>query len=127
CLNAGHIALLHRTVHRSSDSVSRVPIPSTGKAPPRRRGVARRGPRNSGPYMPLSIYDVSAPVFIRGLSSLTSFLKKASAHATARKIDPSALLSARLSPDMFTFTRQVQLSSDFAKTTLARIAAIDAP
>jgi hypothetical protein len=72
--------------------------------------------------MHASMYSLSIPVFRRTLTNLSAILDKAVKHAEARKIDPSVLLAARLYPDMFTFTRQVQLASDFAKGTAARLA-----
>lgn len=77
--------------------------------------------------MPLSLYDSSIPVFQRTLTTTSTILDKAAAHCTARKIDPAALLTARLFPDMFPLTRQVQLVSDFAKGGAARLAGIDIP
>jgi hypothetical protein len=77
--------------------------------------------------MSLSIYDVSVPVFMRRLSSLSAILKKAADHAAARKIESAALLTARLYPDMFHLTRQVQTTADFPKLSLARVAGIEAP
>ena len=68
------------------------------------------------------MYSLSVPVFRRSLVNLSVILEKAAAHAQEHKIDPAALLDARLYPDMFTFTRQVQLASDFAKGTAARLA-----
>lgn len=77
--------------------------------------------------MSLSLYDVSVPVFTQSLEALSAVLKKAALHAEARKIEPQTFLSARLFPDMFTLTRQVQLASDFAKGGAARIAGVDVP
>jgi uncharacterized protein len=77
--------------------------------------------------MPLSMYQVSVPVFQRMLSNLTLVLDKAMAHMAARKIEPAALLNARLYPDMLSFVRQVQLAADFAKNSTARLAGIDPP
>lgn len=77
--------------------------------------------------MPLSMYQASVPVFVTMLTNLSGLLDKAAAHASARKIDPAALLTMRLSPDMFAFTRQVQLASDFAKGATARLAAQEPP
>jgi hypothetical protein len=68
------------------------------------------------------MYTLSIPVFRRTLTNLSAILDKAAAHAEARKIDPAALLGARLYPDMLPFTRQVQLASDFSKGTAARLA-----
>src|SRR6266700_7498115 len=72
------------------------------------------------------MHSLSIPVFRRTLTNLSVILDKAAAYAEARKIDPATLLGARLYPDMFTFTRQVQLASDFAKGAAARLAG-DAP
>ena len=72
--------------------------------------------------MKASMYSLSVPVFRRALNNLSAILDKAAAHAEARKIEPVVLLSARLYPDMFAFTRQVQLTSDFAKGAAARLA-----
>lgn len=73
------------------------------------------------------LYAVSIPVFRQMLTALDAVLVKAEAHAAARNIDPDALLQARLFPDMFTFTRQVQLACDFAKAAAARLSGIDVP
>src|SRR3546814_11266923 len=54
-------------------------------------------------------------------------LVKAEAHATAKKIEPQALLGARLSPDMFPLTRQVQIACDFAKGVCGRLAPVELP
>jgi hypothetical protein len=73
------------------------------------------------------MYDASVPVFIHFLNGLAALLRKAEAHTQAKKLDPTAFLLARLFPDMFTFTKQVQLACDFAKGTSARIAGVTAP
>jgi hypothetical protein len=67
------------------------------------------------------MYGASIPVFLRTLEALSKILDKAAAHCAAKKIDPATLLSMRLYPDMFTFTRQVQLTCDFAKNTAGRL------
>ncbi len=77
--------------------------------------------------MTISMYSSSVPVFKQMLNSLSEILEKAEAHATAKKIDPNALLQARLFPDMFPLTRQVQVASDFAKGVAARLAGLDVP
>ena len=64
--------------------------------------------------MKTSMYQISIPTFIRVLNNLAAILEKGSAHAEARKIDPTVLLNARLFPDMFPFTRQIQLAADSA-------------
>ncbi|MDB5455173.1 MAG: hypothetical protein JWP92_758 [Caulobacter sp.] len=77
--------------------------------------------------MTLSMHQASAPVFIQGLTGLGGVLAKAAVHAADRKIDPAALLQARLYPDMFPLVRQVQLATDFAKGPLARLAGVEVP
>lgn len=73
------------------------------------------------------MYEASVPVLTHFLKGLSAILKKAEAHCEARKIDPDAILLARLFPDMFNFTRQVQLVTDFAKGAGARLAGIPVP
>ena len=77
--------------------------------------------------MTLSIHAASVPVFKQMLASLADVLSKAEAHATDRKIDPNALLHARLFPDMFPLVRQVQIACDFAKSVPARLAGAEVP
>lgn len=77
--------------------------------------------------MTLSMYQASVPVFKQMLGALGNVLAKAEAHATARKIEPNALLQARVYPDMFALLRQVQIACDFAKSVSARIAGVEVP
>ncbi|MDO9402529.1 MAG: DUF1993 domain-containing protein [Polaromonas sp.] len=73
------------------------------------------------------IYTTSIPVFKQMLGGLSGVLRKAEDHATDRKIEPDALLQARLYPDMFPLLRQVQVATDFAKSVSARLAGVDVP
>ena len=75
----------------------------------------------------MNMYDASVPVFTHFLRSLSVILKKAEAHCAAKKIDPAVILNARLFPDMFALTRQVQIASDAAKGAGARLAGIAVP
>jgi hypothetical protein len=77
--------------------------------------------------MSLSMYSVSVPVLRQILGSLAAILAKAEAHVDARKLDPNALLQARLFPDMFPLLRQVQLATDFAKGAAARLGGVEVP
>ncbi len=77
--------------------------------------------------MSLSMYTASVPVFQQMLGGLNDILAKAQAHAEEKKIEPNALLQARLFPDMFAFVRQVQIACDFAKSVPARLAGADVP
>lgn len=73
------------------------------------------------------MYDSSIAPMSHSLKALAAILKKAEAHCEARKIDPNALLTARLYPDMLPLTRQVQLTCDFAKGCGARLAGLPVP
>jgi hypothetical protein len=77
--------------------------------------------------MTLSMYQASVPVFVRTLTNLSEILKKAEADATTRKIDPAVFLNARLAPDMFPLTRQIQIATDGVKGCVARLAGIEVP
>jgi len=77
--------------------------------------------------MTLSMYQASTPAFIRTLESMSAILDKAAAHAAAKKIDPSVLVNARLAPDMFPLSRQIQIATDGVKGCAARLAGIDVP
>ena len=74
-----------------------------------------------------SLYAASVPVFRQLLGSLAAVLEKAEAHAQERRIEPDALLQARLYPDMFPLARQVQIATDFAKGASARLAGVEPP
>ncbi len=77
--------------------------------------------------MTISMHAASVPVFQQMLGSLDQLLEKAEVHATERKIDPAALLQARLFPDMFPLLRQVQIACDFAKGVSGRLAGVELP
>jgi hypothetical protein len=77
--------------------------------------------------MPLTMYHASVPVFVRALTNLSAILRKAEAHAAAKKIDPAVFVNARLAPDMFALSRQVQSASDSAKGCAARLAGMEVP
>jgi hypothetical protein len=77
--------------------------------------------------MALSMYDISVPVFTRGLGQLIHLFDKSLAHAKANGIDTATLVDARLAPDMLTLAGQVQRASDASKLGAARIAGITAP
>jgi len=73
------------------------------------------------------MYVASVPVFKQLLGGLSGVLTKAAEHAAARKIDPPALLQARLFPDMFPLLRQVQIATDIAKNSVGRMTGGEAP
>ncbi len=77
--------------------------------------------------MPVSLHAASVERFAHMLKNLAAILDKAEAHCEARKIDPAALIGFRLYPDMFPFSRQVQIACDTAKGAAARLAGAEVP
>jgi uncharacterized protein len=77
--------------------------------------------------MKISMHAMSYDVFKRALSQLQLVMEKAVANAKSRNFETGVLVSARLAPDMLPFAKQVQLTSDFAKNSMARLAGIDPP
>jgi len=75
----------------------------------------------------ISMYDISVGVFSTRLKALASVLTAAEHNASERKIDPQVFLTARLAPDMFALTRQVQIATDHAKGAPSRLAGREVP
>jgi hypothetical protein len=73
------------------------------------------------------MYDISVGVFSARLQALASVLTAAEQNAGERKIDPQVFLTARLAPDMFALTRQVQIATDHAKGAPSRLAGREVP
>jgi len=76
--------------------------------------------------MPISLYDISVPVFIRGLTSLSHVLKKAEEYAKEKGLKETEFTEARIIDDMKAFCFQVQTTSNTAKNALVRVAGIEA-
>lgn len=77
--------------------------------------------------MALSMHAASVPLFTTLLGALSGVLDKGAAFCAARKIEPAVLVGARLAPDMFPLSRQVQIASDMAKGCVARLAGTEVP
>jgi len=77
--------------------------------------------------MTISMYKASVPVFVKGLTNLKALLEKAAVHAQAKKIDETVFAGARLFPDMLPLTGQIQIATDFARGTTARLAGVEMP
>lgn len=75
--------------------------------------------------MATSLYDLTVPVFVHALGSLSAFLEKGRADAVARGFDPQNLLSCRLYPDMAALAYQVQRCSDTAKGAVIRLSGME--
>ncbi|HLY06433.1 MAG TPA: DUF1993 domain-containing protein [Rhizomicrobium sp.] len=77
--------------------------------------------------MSYSVYEACIPPMLHFLENLSKILDKAVAQAKARDLPLTELIEARLAPDMFPFPRQVQITSDVAKLTAARLAGLEPP
>jgi uncharacterized protein len=77
--------------------------------------------------MPISMYQASIPHFVRMLGNLSAILDKTSTHAEAKNIDLAVFINARLAPDMYPLSRQIQIAADMAKACAARLAGIEIP
>jgi len=65
--------------------------------------------------------------FTRNLNQLSAQLDKAVAYADHKKFDVKILLQARLAPDQFDFTRQVQMTCDTAKAFASKLTGKEVP
>lgn len=77
--------------------------------------------------MSVSVYQISIPVFIRGLTNLSAVLAKGEQHAISQQTDPSALVNAKLYDDMRPLSSQVQLASDSVKFAAVRLGQVTGP
>ena len=77
--------------------------------------------------MALSMYQASIPQLTKMLNNLANILQKGEAFAKAKNIDESVLVTARLAPDMFPLSKQVQIACDQVKNGLARLAGVEPP
>ena len=73
--------------------------------------------------MTFTVYDASVPVFVHALTNMQAWIAK----AVAEGADETALMEARLAPDMRPLPAQFQMASDTAKNAVARLTGIEAP
>ncbi|MDX1402937.1 MAG: DUF1993 domain-containing protein [Woeseiaceae bacterium] len=77
--------------------------------------------------MSISIYDQSIARMSHMLNNLDNIVSKAERYAEENDIEPSALLRARLFPNMRDFIFQVQVVTDMAKSCAARLSGAEPP
>jgi hypothetical protein len=75
--------------------------------------------------MTITLYDVTVPVFLRGLDALSALLEAGRTFAAAQGIAEAELVGARLAPDMLTLAGQVQRASDTAKFAVVRLGGVE--
>ena len=77
--------------------------------------------------MAFTLHGASTSTLVSNLKNLSAFLTKAEASAQARGFDVAVLLGARLAPNMHPLVRQVQMATDNATFTMARLGGTDRP
>jgi hypothetical protein len=77
--------------------------------------------------MQISTYEALIPVATRMLNNLSNILDKGAAFAEAKKVEQTVLTGARLAPDMFSLSRQVQIACDMVKGGAARLGGVEIP
>jgi hypothetical protein len=65
----------------------------------------------------LTLKEASAPVFLRGLNSLSHLLDK----AIEAGLDEAELMEARLAPDMLPFPAQIRMAAFSGRSCIARL------
>lgn len=73
------------------------------------------------------VHDLIVTQFSRSLRGMKECLLAARAHAKERNFDENNFLNLRIAPDMFPFSRQVQIATDNAKGAVARLSGKTAP
>ena len=77
--------------------------------------------------MSFTMYSMAMDTFVPLLGTLSTLLDKGAEHMKAKGLKPDALGEARLVPDMFPLTRQVQIACDQAKSVAARLTGQEPP
>ena len=77
--------------------------------------------------MKISMYQASVPRLANILENLSGILDKAQAHVDAHAIGVDTLMGWRLAPDMYPFSKQVQIACDKARSVVARLARMEVP
>lgn len=72
-------------------------------------------------------YQTTVTLPIVRLQGLLTLLDKIETQAAEKGITEETILSAKLAPDMFSFTKQIQIASDNAKWMASRMARKEAP
>lgn len=67
-------------------------------------------------------YTLLRGIVENGLATLLHLLDRAEAHIIEKGMPAETLLSAKLAPDMFDFTRQIQIATDDARRNLLLLA-----
>ena len=73
------------------------------------------------------LFEITVPQSIKMLKNINAILEKAALHAETKKFDVQVLLNARLAPDQFPLSKQIQIMTDTVKLCASRLSGKDAP
>lgn len=74
-----------------------------------------------------SIFQQVPIIVLKSLNTSLNFLTKAEEYIHEKGISEETILSARLAPDMFSFSKQIQMISDNGKSLVSRVTGLEAP
>ncbi len=77
--------------------------------------------------MKISMYTMAIDTFVPMLRSLSDLLDKGAEHSRAKKLDPNALVNAKLAPDMYSLDKQVQIACYNARNSTALLIGSEPP
>ena len=77
--------------------------------------------------MSLTMHNACVPALHRTLTAMLTWMDKAAEHAKSKGFEPDVYVGLRLAPDMFAFARQIQIASDAAKNSVARLTGAEPP
>ena len=75
----------------------------------------------------VSLYKISAPIFVQHLTAMANVLDKAAAIAEQRKLNQEDILNMRMYPDMFPFVRQIRQMTNHAVQAISNTSGAAAP
>jgi hypothetical protein len=73
------------------------------------------------------MYEMTVPMFVKGLENLNRVLEKGVQFAEAKRVDADVLPNSRLAPDQFNLIRQTLVACDTAKLCASRVTGKEAP
>jgi uncharacterized protein len=77
--------------------------------------------------MSQNIYEFSVEMMVKSTNSMILILQKVDSLKIEKGMTDEHILGARLSPDMLTFAKQIQLVSDNLKGHVSKLSSINAP
>ena len=77
--------------------------------------------------VPFSVYEITVPLMVQGLTVLVDYLDHAEAFEAQQGLPPGDVLGARLAADMLTFGEQVSVGCNKVEAHMAKLMQRDRP